>query len=115
MQSVQERSTTQFCFAPPAARTTTIAKPQASGNHHHLHRRPSIPVDRYSAALLKLVQVTELVGSAAASDAGAIFRTRLAQNLAGLDDVFLAPAGDYFIRSQDPNGTLHGVLGQVNE
>eukprot|EP00658_Telonema_sp_P-2_P073406 TRINITY_DN6245_c0_g1_i1.p1 TRINITY_DN6245_c0_g1~~TRINITY_DN6245_c0_g1_i1.p1 ORF type:complete len:458 (-),score=89.20 TRINITY_DN6245_c0_g1_i1:302-1675(-) len=40
-----------------------------------------------------------------------LYAARLAMNLKGLDQ-FLAPGdGDYFVRSIDPNGTLHGVIG----
>ena len=41
----------------------------------------------------------------------ALFEHRLAQIRAGLP-LLLAPTGDYFIRSLDPNGTMHGVVGQ---
>ena len=62
----------------------------------------------YAAALQRLVQLTKLVADTQMEQ---IFSIRLQQTLDGLDS-FLAPSGDYFIRSQDPNGTLHGVIGQ---
>lgn len=36
--------------------------------------------------------------------------TSLSNNLPGLHQ-FISPSGDYFVRSIDPDGTLHGVLG----
>lgn len=38
--------------------------------------------------------------------------TFAALTLAGLKR-FLAPSGDYLVRSLDPDGTVHGVLGQA--
>ena len=40
------------------------------------------------------------------------YSQRLEYNRNGLNE-YLAPEGDYFVRSVDPNGTLHGVLGQA--
>eukprot|EP00656_Telonema_subtile_P052705 TRINITY_DN7418_c0_g1_i2.p1 TRINITY_DN7418_c0_g1~~TRINITY_DN7418_c0_g1_i2.p1 ORF type:complete len:421 (-),score=84.05 TRINITY_DN7418_c0_g1_i2:45-1307(-) len=61
----------------------------------------------YSAALLRLVELAKLVQSSAAEQ---LYSARLQMNLKGLDQ-FLAPTSDYFVRSIDPNGTVHGVHG----
>ena len=61
----------------------------------------------YAAALLRLIEVCNLVGDAKHA---ALYTQRLELTRRGLDS-FLAPEGDYFVRSLDPNGTAHGVLG----
>ena len=62
----------------------------------------------YSGALKKLIELCKMVGD---NTSEALYSARLALNLKGLP-FYLAPEGDYFVRSVDPNGTLHGVLGQ---
>jgi len=62
----------------------------------------------YSGALKKLIELCKLVGDTVHE---ALYSARLALNLKGLP-FYLAPEGDYFVRSIDPNGTRHGVLGQ---
>jgi hypothetical protein len=61
----------------------------------------------YAAALARLVELCRLVREASLEK---LFAQRLELTRRGLD-AFLAPDGDYFVRSIDPNGTLHGVLG----
>lgn len=63
----------------------------------------------YSAALMKLVELCKMAGDAALES---LYAARLALNIKGLNH-YLAPTGDYFVRSVDPNGTLHGVVGQA--
>lgn len=63
----------------------------------------------YSAALIKLVELCKLAGDATLES---LYAARLALNLKGLAN-YLAPTGDFFVRSVDPNGTLHGVPGQA--
>lgn len=72
----------------------------------------------YSAALIRLIELCKMATAAgktpAATKAGTLellFEQRLALNRKGLKN-YLAPTGDYFVRSVDPNGTLHGVVGQ---
>jgi hypothetical protein len=67
-----------------------------------------IPVT-YSGALIRLVEVAKLANDTALAS---LYAARLALNRKGLHN-YLAPAGDYFVRSVDPNGTMHGVLGQT--
>jgi hypothetical protein len=65
----------------------------------------------YSAALLRMIECAKLVGDEFLVSQ---FTQRLQLNAAGTNE-FLAPSGDYFVRSVDPNGTLHGVIGQVKK
>ena len=81
----------------------------------------------YAGALLRLVELARLEGVRDAH-LEAIFAERLRQCEAGLaSGLFTAPSstlpdgtlpdgtmpGGYFMRSVDPNGTLHGVVGQA--
>ena len=63
----------------------------------------------YVAALDRVIELEELAGAAWAPRA-AVHRAQRASALAALPSL-LAPAGDYFIKWRDPNGTAHGVLG----
>jgi hypothetical protein len=68
----------------------------------------------YSAALIRLVELCQLVPAITTKGGTleALYAARLALNRKGLSN-YLAPSGDYFVRSVDPNGTLHGVTGQA--
>jgi hypothetical protein len=78
-----------------------------------------IPVT-YAAALIRAIECakmlppsTQLPTSAGmwnASQFLSLFEARLLQIRQGLPQL-LAPTGDYFVRSMDPNGTMHGVVG----
>jgi hypothetical protein len=61
----------------------------------------------YAAALMRLVEVCRLVDDPALER---LFGQRLVLTRRGLDS-FLSPDGDYFVRSIDPNGTVHGIHG----
>jgi hypothetical protein len=63
----------------------------------------------YIAALDRVIQVCLLVNDAASA---ALYQARRDLSASALDSL-LAPSGDYFVKSLDPNGTLHGVLGQA--
>jgi len=65
----------------------------------------------YIAALDRMVECARLVGD---TRAAGIFQARRALTVDGLA-LLTAPSPrppSYFVRSRDPNGTLHGVLGQ---
>ena len=62
----------------------------------------------YSAALIRLKQLASLVGDASLEQ---LYDARLRLNLKGLDNFVAPDTRDYFVRSIDPNGTLHGVHG----
>jgi hypothetical protein len=64
----------------------------------------------YSGALKKLIELTKMVPGFETETA--LYTARLGYNVEGLA-FYLAPTNDYFVRSVDPNGTLHGVLGQT--
>jgi hypothetical protein len=63
----------------------------------------------YVAVMDRLIELRTLVGDSggAAQDA-----QRRAATLAALPRL-LAPSGDYFVKHLDPDGTMHGVLGQA--
>ena len=62
----------------------------------------------YSAALDRAAQCAQIVGD---GDTAALLTARRGLNTRGFGE-YLSPSGDYFVRSVDPNGTLHGVIGQ---
>ena len=67
----------------------------------------------YAGALLRLVELARMEGCRDAH-LEAIFAERLRQCEVGLaSGLFTAPGAAYFMRSVDPNGTLHGVVGQA--
>jgi hypothetical protein len=74
----------------------------------------------YAAGLIRAIECAKLVptermptqaGEWNGTQFQALFEHRLAQIRASLPQL-LSPTEDYFIRSLDPNGTLHGVIGQ---
>ena len=74
----------------------------------------------YAAGLIRAIECAKLVPDAKMpTSAGMwsgtqfvqLFEHRLAQIRQGLPQL-LSPTKDYFIRSLDPNGTMHGVIGQ---
>lgn len=62
----------------------------------------------YTAALDRMIECAKLVEDGSTE---AELQSRRAKNLAGLNSL-LAPSKEYFVRSKDADGTLHGVLGQ---
>jgi hypothetical protein len=62
----------------------------------------------YTAALNRLIECEKLMGNA---HLVALYTARRDLNLRGLAQLF-DPTGAYFVRSLDPNGTMHGVVGQ---
>ena len=56
----------------------------------------------------RLIELERMAGSGYNVD---LYTERRDATQSGLMQ-FLAPTGDYFVRSIDPNGTVHGVLGQ---
>eukprot|EP00052_Salpingoeca_macrocollata_P027203 m.257348 g.257348 ORF g.257348 m.257348 type:complete len:740 (-) comp22707_c0_seq3:50-2269(-) len=62
----------------------------------------------YTAALNRMIECALLVGNKALVQ---LFTARRDFNLRGLPS-YLAPSRAFFVRSVDPNGTLHGVPGQ---
>jgi hypothetical protein len=65
----------------------------------------------YCAALDRVIEL-ELLAGGVWTALAAQHVTRRESTLAGLP-ALLAPAGDYFAKQLDPNGTMHGVLGQA--
>ena len=63
----------------------------------------------YAAALDRVIECALLVED---KDTAAELAVRKALTMEGLRTVFLSPNKKYFVRSHDPDGTLHGVLGQ---
>ena len=63
----------------------------------------------YVAALDRVIELERLTGFAALAAAHAAARDR---TLAALPQL-IEPGGKYFVKWMDPNGTLHGVLGQA--
>jgi len=63
----------------------------------------------YVAALDRVGELEALAGNGGAA---AAYAARRDATLAGLPQL-LAPGGAYFVKWKDPNGTLHGVLGQA--
>ena len=61
----------------------------------------------YSAALDRVIELHRLVSSSAVD----MFAQRRELTLRGLEELW-DPSGRFLIRSLDPNGTRHGVLGQ---
>ena len=62
----------------------------------------------YVAALDRIVELHKMKGDAAEVE---MYSQRRQLTLEGLELLF-DPTGSYLIRSLDPNGTMHGVLGQ---
>eukprot|EP00042_Codosiga_hollandica_P038236 m.309148 g.309148 ORF g.309148 m.309148 type:complete len:926 (+) comp55339_c0_seq1:5-2782(+) len=62
----------------------------------------------YIAALNRVLELETLMGN---EYYVALYSERIEATYDGLFN-FLAPTGDYFVKSIDPNGTVHGVLGQ---
>ena len=62
----------------------------------------------YVAALDRVIELEVLSGFPELAE---VHRARRAATLAALPQL-LAPGGNYFVKWADPNGTLHGVLGQ---
>ena len=63
----------------------------------------------YTAALNRLIEVETMLGNAALAT---LYTQRRNLNLQGLHELY-DPSGAYLVRSLDPNGTKHGVLGQA--
>jgi hypothetical protein len=57
----------------------------------------------------RVIQLEILAGNQYNVD---LYNQRLAATYAGLNQL-LDPTGQYFVKSMDPDGTLHGVLGQA--
>jgi len=64
----------------------------------------------YVAALDRVIELDNLAGF---PQLAAVHSAARALTLAALPQL-LAPSGDYFVKWADPNGTLHGVLGQAS-
>ena len=64
----------------------------------------------YIAALNRMIELETLAGDR--QYFVDLYTQRRNTALQGLQ-LLWAPSGDYLIRSMDPNGTLHGVLGQA--
>lgn len=64
----------------------------------------------FIAALDRVVELALLVGDAAGAAVHTAWRDAAVAALPAL----LAPSGDYFVKWVDPDGTLHGVLGQAS-
>eukprot|EP00039_Didymoeca_costata_P016898 m.307959 g.307959 ORF g.307959 m.307959 type:complete len:943 (-) comp16467_c0_seq2:162-2990(-) len=62
----------------------------------------------YTAALSRMYECAMLVGN---TSIAAIIQARKTMTLDGLE-LLLSPTKDYFVRSRDPSGVLHGVLNQ---
>lgn len=62
----------------------------------------------YTAALNRLIECEKLLGN---TQLVSLYTSRRDKNLQGLTQLF-DPSGSYLIRSLDPNGTMHGVVGQ---
>jgi hypothetical protein len=56
----------------------------------------------YSGALIRLIELCKLADDNTLEE---LYIARLGLNLKGLHN-YLAPEGDYFVRSVDPNGTI---------
>ena len=68
-------------------------------------RRSAGIVVTYTAALDRMIECAKLLED---SSTEALLRSRRAKNLAGLSTL-LAPSKEYFVRSKDADGTLHGA------
>lgn len=66
----------------------------------------------YVAALDRVIELELLVGGDQWERQVTIHQSRRSSSLAGLVHVLEPSAGNYFVKSLDPNGTYHGVLGQ---
>jgi hypothetical protein len=64
----------------------------------------------YVAALDRVIELDQLAGF---PDLALAHGRARAATLSALPQL-LAPSGDYFVKYKDPNGTLHGVLGQAS-
>lgn len=69
-------------------------------------RRSAGIVVTYTAALDRMIECAKLLED---SSTEALLRSRRAKNLDGLSTL-LAPSKEYFVRSKDADGTLHGAL-----
>jgi len=67
----------------------------------------------YAAALERMVECARLVSGAGGGAYVARWEQRRALTIKGLA-LLRDPTHAYFARSRDPDGTLHGVLGQAN-
>eukprot|EP01051_Picozoa_sp_SAG22_P009830 SAG22_NODE_848_length_6859_cov_5.488905_3_plen_1824_part_00 len=65
----------------------------------------------YVAALDRVIELEQLVGGAELNARAAMYEKRRSLTLKGLEQLY-DPTGSYFVRSLDPNGTKHGVIGQ---
>ena len=61
----------------------------------------------YTAALNRFIEISKIVNDTKLEQ---VFTVRRDLNLKGLHNYY-EPNGSYFVRSVDPNGTLHGVVG----